>query len=401
MSSSLIARSPDLQRLLEEGYELEEQKGYLLMRSVPYVAPDKHVRRGVLITSFSSDTERALPPTDHTMYFAGEMPSHPDGSPMTELVIGSPHHMFWEGMTGDHYFSRKPKDSAGVARSYTDHYEKFTTYAALLTKPAREIEPDATARTFRIIEPEPDASPFVYLDTASSRAGITRATSKLEGQRLAVVGGGGTAGYVVDFIAKTPVAEIHIFDGDVYSAHNAFRTPGAMAVRILRKRPNKAAYLSKVYRAMHRHVVAHTYPIDATTVAALDTMDYVFLCMDPVPEKKLIIDHLQARNIPFIDVGMGLYENDGSIGGKVRTTTSVPGMQQHIARRISLVQTEGANEYERNIQIAELNALNAALAVIKWKKLRGFYFDLGEEHHSTYTLTGNTMTNADRRPCHQ
>ena len=50
-------------------------------------------------------------------------------------------------------------------------------------------------------------------------------------------------------------------------------------------------------------------------------------------------------------------------------------------------------EYERNVQIVELNALNAALAVIRWKKHRGFYLDLGQEDRSTYTIDGNHMSN--------
>ena len=40
-----------------------------------------------------------------------------------------------------------------------------------------------------------------------------------------------------------------------------------------------------------------------------------------------------------------------------------------------------------------LNALNAALAVIRWKKHRGFYLDLGREDRSTYTIDGNHMGN--------
>ncbi len=47
------------------------------------------------------------------------------------------------------------------------------------------------------------------------------------------------------------------------------------------------------------------------------------------------------------------------------------------------------------IQVAELNAFNAALAVIKWKKIRGFYRDLERELHSTYTTDGNLLLNAD------
>jgi hypothetical protein len=49
----------------------------------------------------------------------------------------------------------------------------------------------------------------------------------------------------------------------------------------------------------------------------------------------------------------------------------------------------------QNIQIAELNALNATLAVIKWNKLRGFYRDEDCEHYSVYRLDSNTIINDD------
>ena len=44
------------------------------------------------------------------------------------------------------------------------------------------------------------------------------------------------------------------------------------------------------------------------------------------------------------------------------------------------------NEIYRNMQVADLNMLNAAMAVMKWKKLRGFYADDVHEYHSLYTL---------------
>ena len=55
----------------------------------------------------------------------------------------------------------------------------------------------------------------------------------------------------------------------------------------------------------------------------------------------------------------------------------------------------GPGEYERNIQLAELNALNAALAVIKWKKIRGIYQDLVQEGDCGYVLDGNRIVNRD------
>ena len=45
---------------------------------------------------------------------------------------------------------------------------------------------------------------------------------------------------------------------------------------------------------------------------------------------------------------------------------------------------------------SRIDALNAALAVIKWKKLFGFYLDLDDEHHCTYTLDGNMLLNEDK-----
>jgi hypothetical protein len=41
--------------------------------------------------------------------------------------------------------------------------------------------------------------------------------------------------------------------------------------------------------------------------------------------------------------------------------------------------------YASNIQIAELNALNAALAVIRWKKHLGYYQDFRDEAESIYS----------------
>ena len=57
---------------------------------------------------------------------------------------------------------------------------------------------------------------------------------------------------------------------------------------------------------------------------------------------------------------------------------------------------QGADLYASNIQVADLNMLGAAMAVIRWKRLIGFYADGGGEHHSTYDLDGNHLNNAER-----
>ena len=98
----------------------------------------------------------------------------------------------------------------------------------------------------------------------------------------------------------------------------------------------------------------------------------------------------------FIDVGMGVETVEDSLRGIVRVTISTPQMRTHLRKRVSLSEGDGENEYSRNIQIAELNALNAALAVIKWKKYCGIYQDLEHEHCCAYTINGNTIANEDQ-----
>ncbi len=44
-----------------------------------------------------------------------------------------------------------------------------------------------------------------------------------------------------------------------------------------------------------------------------------------------------------------------------------------------------------------MNALNAALAVIRWKKLCGVYADLEGEHHSGYVIDGNHIVNDEQK----
>jgi hypothetical protein len=144
-------------------------------------------------------------------------------------------------------------------------------------------------------------------------------------------------------------------------------------------------------------VVAAVY-IDAASVAILRNMDFVFLCLDNGAAKKTIVESLEEFGLPFVDVGMGVSLFNDSLGGILRVTTSTEKMRSHIHTRISFVDGNAGNEYDRNIQIADLNALNAALAVMKWKKLFGFYRDLKGEHHSTFSIDGNLLINEERRP---
>lgn len=391
MSQPLISRSLDLKRLRDEGYDIEIRAGHLLVKQVPYVNAQKEVRLGVLVLGLTVDGEVAAKPADHVAMFAGEHPCHKDGSKIHQIENASARREIDSTLTIDHTFSAKPQVP------YADFYEKTINYVHIISDPAQAIDSNATTRVYPVIATAADESVFQYLDTAASRAGITAATAKLERHKVAIVGVGGTGSYVLDFVAKTPVREIHIFDGDRFSNHNAFRSPGAAALGQLAARPQKVNYLAEVYSHMHRHIVPHDCYVDGSNLDLLADMTSVFICLDKGSPKTAIVESLESRGVPFVDVGMGIELDDNQeLGGILRVTASTASMRDHVRakNRISFFDT-GDDDYDRNIQVADLNGLNAALAVIKWKKIFGFYRDLEREHFTTYTVDGNHVLNED------
>lgn len=392
MSHELISRSPDLKRLRNDGYDIEVKDGYLLVKNIPYVNASKQVKSGTLVSALKLAGDVTDRPDTHVVFFAGDYPCHMNGSQILGLKHQSEQKALAPGLITNHSFSNRPPEG------YNDYYDKMTRYVTIISGPAEAIDPAVTARIFPIFETQEDESVFNYIDTASSRAEISMVTAKLELGRVAIVGLGGTGSYVLDLVAKTPVKEIHLFDGDRFSQHNAFRSPGAPSVDELRQKPQKVVHFKNLYSKMHRHIVAHDMFLDGSTAEQLRAMDFVFLCLDRGKTKKLIVERLEESGTSFIDVGMGVELVDGSLLGVLRTTTSTAAQREkgRFMGRIPFSDGEGDNEYSRNIQIADLNALNASLAVVKWKKLYGFYLDLEREHFSTYTIDGNKLINEDQ-----
>src|ERR1039458_6885317 len=390
MSQRPISRSADLKRLRDEGYDLEVRSGCLLVKGVPHVNSRKEVQRGILVIKLVLADDQTGRPDTHQAYFSGEHPCNEDGTEIEKIKHGSGANSLAEGVVVNHSFSAKPKPDD----SYPDYYAQVTTYVAIISGPARRIDSTLTAKTFPVIEPEKESEePFNYIDTASSRAEIVSVTKKLALGKVAIAGLGGTGSYVLDLLAKTPVKEIHLYDGDTFFQHNAFRSPSAPSRDELRARLPKTSYFKSVYGKMHRGIVDHPVYLDTTNAEELRGMDFVFVCVDKGSPKKLIVEKLEEFNVPFTDVGMGIQLNDNALGGIVRVTTSTGQMRDHFRSRVSFEDTLGDDDYNRNIQIADLNALNAALAVIKWKKVFGFYRDLKYEHNSQFSIDTNLLLN--------
>lgn len=387
MSPELLNHSPDLKQLRDEGYEISIVNTYLLVKHVPYVNDTKNIAYGILISTLDLAGDKTVKPKSHVVLWAGSYPCNSEGIKLINLVYNSNmKEKICEGLYATFSFSQKPSNEG-----YNDYYEKITTYVKILEGYAHVIDHKATARTFPVIPSDKDNSVFCYMDTATSRAGIFSANEKLNAGKIAIIGLGVTGSYILDFIAKTPVEEIHLFDGDNFLQHNAFRSPGAPDIDELKKKQRKVDWFAGVYSKMRHNIFPHAQYIDEKNVVELKDMNFAFICMDG-QNKKAIIDFLLKNKIRFIDTGIDIYNADGVLGGNARVTTCTPDFNGHIAKRIDF-NGDGNNEYESNIQIAEINALTAALAVIKWKKLSGFYLDMEEEHNTTYGIITNSVDN--------
>lgn len=241
-------------------------------------------------------------------------------------------------------------------------------------------------------------SPFVYPDTASTRAGIEAVSSKLAGGSIAIVGLGGTGSVVLDLLSKTPAGRIILIDGDKAEPHNAFRWPGAMSIEDASAGIYKVDYFARVYGRMHKGIVAHPVHLGPETLNLLDEADFVFSCVDSVEARAFLIPELEKRDLPFIDCGLGLSLVDDELMGLVRVTTSTPGMRGHVhqKQRIPILGRDDDDLYRSNIQVADLNMLAATLAVIQYKQLRAFYSDAEAEYHMIYATDGNYVINEDQ-----
>jgi hypothetical protein len=396
VSPKLVDRSPDLQRLREEGFDLKIVGTHLLIRGIPYVNSAKEIGRGMLVTALELHKDRTKKPDDHVVRFAGELPCDMHGKPLEDIIIASNREVLAPGVEIDFTFSSKPRDNLG----YPDYYAKMKAYIRMLEHQAQAIDPTVRAETFPVILEDDDEtpSPFKYKDTASSRARIDALSPKLALDKVAILGLGGTGSYVLDLVAKTRVQEIHLFDDDRFGQHNAFRSPGAVGIDELHPDMKKVDHFGGVYSKFRHGVIAHPYRVTSSNTHELRDMKFVFICLDSGEVKDAVMKTLENLGIPFIDVGMGVHESGGALAGMLRVTTSTPTKREHVRgnQRVSFAPAQGDNVYSRNIQVADLNALNAVLAVVKWKKLCGFYHDLEREHHGTYLIETGRLSREDR-----
>ena len=371
----LISNNEDLAQLVRDKYAVGFDSHCLIVRDIPYLDAEGALKIGAIVTKMTPAGNHKVEQQNHQVFFAGSLPHDANSQPLDLANSGNPN-VPLSPAAGDvkveRAFSIKPRKTG----RYEDFHHKIETYVNIISGPARNKFPDITPFTSRLVEEVANDSVFLIQDAMMMLAGINDLADHFKGQVVGIIGLGGTGSYILDFMVKTHVDEIRGWDGDRMLVHNTFRSPGQFEEGEFGI--PKADVYSARYANLRRGIVIENVYIDEGTGDRLDGLTFAFVCVDSGSARKEIFDLLVARKIPFIDVGMGLVRPRGALEGHIRTTLFPPDRAQEIREKNVAPETDAEDhEYKDNIQIAELNALNACIAVIRYKQLIGFYFEEG------------------------
>jgi hypothetical protein len=371
----LANRNRFVEDLEDEGYLLDFVGGYFLVYGLPYLNERGELAHGDWASPVDLSEGILDPPSNHQAWFRGARPHDQGGRPL-RLGGGAAKVKVAEGFETDNSFSYKLLDAAGQMRPYSSFEEKVRTYLDTITAPAMAAYPDATPLKAIEIRAAEQGTPLRYPDTLSAKYHMNDLSRLLEGKRVAIVGLGGTGSYILDFIARTHLAEIALLDDDKVHVHTIFRFPGFIprAIGSL-----KVDALAQQYGHWHANITPIPERVTDANIERLRDFDFVFLAIDQGPSRILIAGWLSENGIPFVDCGMGLNRAPVGLNGVVRITGVDRAAYDATARTVFLPgdDPEGG-EYRKQGQIAELNALNATLAVVRFKQQFGIYDRLDE-----------------------
>lgn len=370
---ALASRNPYVQDLHDLGYDADFVGGYFALYGLPYLDRDGALQHGDIFTPVNLGAENVIEPTGtHQVWWRGGKPHGPGG---VELGISATDAavQIVDGVMTNLAFSLKLLDATQQKREYVSFQEKIETYLDVIVRAAMAAHPGASPLRGIERRAQEQGSPLRLPDTMSANYGINDVADKLRGKKVALIGLGGTGSCVLDFIARTHLDTIVLFDGDKVHVHTLFRIPGVLGKSAIGK--PKVEALAQHYNAWHAGITPVAERITAENVEQLRGFDFVFVAVDDGPSRRFIADWLSTADIPFVDCGMGLDRSFGkTLNGMVRVTGTDRAAYERTVDTpyLPTVNPKDA-EYRKQAQIIELNALNASLAVIRFKQHFGLY----------------------------
>ncbi|MDA8105450.1 MAG: ThiF family adenylyltransferase [Nitrospiraceae bacterium] len=393
MPENRIALSPHVQRLVDEKYAVSIEGEYIVVDNVPYVSAAGVISRAAIISAYY-EKDGVAQFGDHTVLFTGSVPCTPAGESLAHVLVADTNPVAVAGRQALCRFSYKSER----ADTLDNIYNKLTHYIRKLQSYVSVIDPTVSAAGDGSISVRQAPSVFFYPNTAVARAGLDVYEGKLKLAKVAIVGLGGTGSYILDAIAKTPVKEIHLYDEDIVEPATAYRMPGALTIDEAHQQVRKTDYLRNVYCRMRTGIESHPIRIDQGNVHELDDINFVFIAVDHGPSRGLIARHLAEKGIPFVDVGMGVdrVPEATKLIARIRVT-AIDCESKSLVDRLPVSDDQEDAVYN-NIQVAELNALNAMLAVIVYKQKIGFYSEEIAVNALHYVLTWQRLLHNHSEP---
>lgn len=376
MLANPTAPNADVQALIDDGYSVViVDDRYLIVENVPYCPAAGQIAYGDIISPYSVVNGVSQLNGDHTVWFTGTVPHTAQGVSLRDTLVADATETLTAGRKALCRLSNKPDKPEALAQLLQSFHVKMRHYVNKLSRHAHDIDPTARADYRGQLQVNARPSVFYYPNTAIARSGLDAHEDKLRQRKVAVVGVGGTGSYILDALAKTPIEEIHIYDGDRIEAHNCFRMPGALKPGDAFSGAMKAEHLAKHYGQMRTGIVGHPVKVDEQNISELGDCNFVFIAIDDGPARRQIASYLAARGIPFIDVGIGVDKVPSRVQlhARARVTLVTP-QTAHLVATLPTSEDTANADYD-NIQLVELNAMNAMLAVVRYKQFLGFYTD--------------------------
>lgn len=289
---------------------------------------------------------------------------HMDGNPIGTWLKGD--ERTWSNISIRKGSGASPKDD-GSARDLIHRYAKQIVGAVAA---AGYSETAFLARS----------GPLKIPNTFEARAAIGPVQDRIRNQRIAIIGLGGTGAYVLDLVAKTPVMEIHLLDPDEVDWHNLMRAPGAPTSEEIASRRKesvtKVDYYYTKYASLREGIHPHPFQVGSPPLfgefLSEHPIDFAFVCIDQQterdsPRQDAVYCALSESAIPFIDSGVSITLENGSVRGAVTTSAFDSGswMWKTV---IPNAKVAGNLPGYRNVQLPEVNALAASLAVMEWRR---------------------------------
>ena len=240
--------------------------------------------------------------------------------------------------------------------------------------------------------------PFHIPNTFEARADIAPVQDRIRGQRIAIIGLGGTGAYLLDLIAKTPVSEIHLLDSDCVDWHILKRAPGAPTaeeIELVREGSLlKVDYYHSKYAAFRDGIHPHPVRVDSSSMFAEflsdHPIDYAFVCIDQLTDgdsarQDVVYQAVTEAVVPFIDSGVSITLEDCAVRGAV-TTSAYDAGSEAWKGAIPNARLEGGAPGYRNVQLPEVNAAAATFAVMEWRRRTGQYASESPSFYQKFLL---------------